>query len=386
MLDGNPVRLRDGHRAQGVLRSQWAELGAKTDNLTTVEELYDEFLRDPPIQLSAREALNRQASFRVLFETIGKDRPVNDLSHDDFNLVLNLLKKLPKNFSKIASATGKSLQQTATENEANSAKFLSARTVNKYMRHILAVMEWAEGTGKIRKNPSNSKYLKAQPSKDAAPEKGRYPFSIEQLNALFQSTAFKEPNSNRPSMYWLPLLALFHGFRMEEMLQIRASDVASTKDGIAIFNLHATQGNSLKTMSSARQVPIHSYMFELGFQTLLDNAQQRSDRRLFYDVPISKTKMRYQPIFTARFARYLEKQGLKTDKVSFHSFRHNFRDAGRDAQIPEDRVRKIGGWSLGETVADSYGQGAGINALKKSIERIVYPEVDFSSIKSIKWS
>ncbi len=101
---------------------------------------------------------------------------------------------------------------------------------------------------------------------------------------------------------------------------------------------------------------------------------------------LSKAEGKAVPTFSKRFAAHLKRNGLKRDNVSFHSFRHNFRDAGRDAAIPQDRILKIGGWSLGETVADSYGQGASLSALKDAIEQIDYPEVYFSNIVKIKWS
>jgi integrase len=43
-------------------------------------------------------------------------------------------------------------------------------------------------------------------------------------------------------------------------------------------------------------------------------------------------------------------------RTSFHSFRHTYRDALREADISAERVKALGGWANTETQED-YGKG-----------------------------
>lgn len=63
--------------------------------------------------------------------------------------------------------------------------------------------------------------------------------------------------------------------------------------------------------------------------------------------------------------------------VSFHSFRHNYRDALREAEIGLERVRALGGWrrdSDGEEAI--YGKGLKAATLYREIEKVRYAGLD----------
>lgn len=68
----------------------------------------------------------------------------------------------------------------------------------------------------------------------------------------------------------------------------------------------------------------------------------------------------------------LKRAGIhETRKKTFHSFRHNFRDACRDAEIPTEVANMLGGWS-NQGVRASYGQGASMGTLKKALDCLEY--------------
>ena len=64
---------------------------------------------------------------------------------------------------------------------------------------------------------------------------------------------------------------------------------------------------------------------------------------------------------------------MEVKGVSFHSFRHNYRDALREAEIGLERVRALGGWrrdSDGEEAI--YGKGLKAATLYREIEKVHY--------------
>lgn len=110
----------------------------------------------------------------------------------------------------------------------------------------------------------------------------RQPFSLSDLQAIFSSPVYA--NGDRPkggrleAAYWLPLLGLFTGARLEEIGQLRVSDVQlkeyPDQDGkmLSGWFLHITgatddkgQANRIKNSASERLVPLHPELERLGF-------------------------------------------------------------------------------------------------------------------------
>ena len=172
--------------------------------------------------------------------------------------------------------------------------------------------------------------------------------------------------------------------RSEEILQLTWHDV-QVEDGAEFFRLHSEGDNHLKNPNAHRNVPIHSKMYEFGFGSLMNAAKQRADGRFFPDVKRG-SEGKFTSIFSKRYSAYLIRVGAKTDKTSFHSFRHTFRDAGRNCQVPYDRVCAIGGWGYGQGTNEDYGSGINMFEKAKAIVLIKYPAVDFSKIKVIDWN
>ena len=75
--------------------------------------------------------------------------------------------------------------------------------------------------------------------------------------------------------------------------------------------------------------------------------------------------------------RFLDSVGVKHSKKVFHSFRHSYRDAVREAEISGEKVRALGGWTTGRT-EDNYGSGLRASTLAKDIEAVSYPGLDLT--------
>ncbi|PHJ51350.1 hypothetical protein VF02_37910, partial [Nostoc linckia z1] len=86
--------------------------------------------------------------------------------------------------------------------------------------------------------------------------------------------------------------------------------------------------------------------------------------------------------FSKWFARFLNKVGIEGHRKTFHSFRHTYRDALREADISIERVRALGGWSTGNT-EDRYGAGTKASTLARDISRVGYHGLDLSHLQPI---
>src|SRR5262245_29800214 len=63
--------------------------------------------------------------------------------------------------------------------------------------------------------------------------------------------------------YWLPILGLFHGNRLEEFAQLVRSDVRS-EDDIWFLDINDEGKKQIKNRQSKRRVPIHPRVLQPG--------------------------------------------------------------------------------------------------------------------------
>ena len=202
----------------------------------------------------------------------------------------------------------------------------------------------------------------------ADPEEDVQPFDLPALKAIFASpiyTSDERPEAGAgEAAYWLPLLAMYTGARLNEVGQLRPSDVLKMpyldQDGeeqeVWCIRIVADKkdGLKLKNAWSARRVPIHADLIALGFLKFVDAAREAGQTRIFPELRPDK----YGTItanWSKWFGRYLRGTIKVTDdRMRFHSFRHAFKDYAREAEIPEDVNDAFTG-HRGQAVARRYG-------------------------------
>jgi len=208
--------------------------------------------------------------------------------------------------------------------------------------------------------------LKAQIS----PERS---LSTSQLDAFLTSPLFSgfadpakryEKGSDvlKDAEFWLPLIALYTGARMGELLQLRGGDF---EFGQTCSYFAIQPDSQLKNNQSARDVPIHADLLEWGLKEFVLKANPKE--RVFDSIKLSSPKL--TSYYSQLFSRYLTNAKLKTDGFVFHSFRHTFLDAARNANIEEAKCRKIVGHSS-NSPHEGYGKGADIQNLFDQIQKI----------------
>jgi hypothetical protein len=85
------------------------------------------------------------------------------------------------------------------------------------------------------------------------------------LRALFTSPVFASglrPKQGRgETAYWAPLLALFHGTRRQDVLQLFVRDIsADAETGVWLIDVNRDDGKKVKNGDSVRQIPLHPYV------------------------------------------------------------------------------------------------------------------------------
>lgn len=309
---------------------------------------------------------------------IGATKPVSLISTDDVKAVRDTLAKLPSNITKTKGNAQKSLAMLIAENP--DAECMSPRTQNKYFSMFRSFLRWLVDEEDIPKMPGPTiKVVGA--AKNKAPG-DRYPYSVEQLERIFTSPLYKGCSSRlrratsgtevyQDGYFWIPLVALYSGLRLGEIVQLGTADVK--QDGeVTYFNVSLVDGEDkhLKTASSARRVPVHATLIDLGLLKYVERARKLKKARVFHDIEFGKDGYPSHN-FSKWWGRYTRRIGVHTDKTAFHSFRHNFTDALREAEVPDSIAKKLVGHA-DRSVHAGYGKGASIQKLSEHMNRVTY--------------
>ena len=205
------------------------------------------------------------------------------------------------------------------------------------------------------------------------------PFEPEELKQIFnRKTYFRREKGKDNHKYWIPLISLYSGMRLNEICQIRLNDIKTEKniDYIQITDDGETQ--SVKNYASTRRVPIHPILKELGLMEQIKFAKKQKQDRLFYSLTYS-TKNRYAGSMSNAFRYYMDKViKIKNPKKVFHSFRHTARGTYINYGVSEEFVNILCGWEGIGAGAKNYlhREKVDIKKLDKAIRKLKYPEVE----------
>jgi integrase len=197
----------------------------------------------------------------------------------------------------------------------------------------------------------------------------RKPFDLPALRALFDSPVYSRdhrPTAGRgEAAYWLPILGLYTGARLEELGQLRPEDVRletypdEDDNDQSAWIIRITEdvaaGLKLKNAGSRRLIPVHPALEELGFIKLVLDAQASGQKRIFSELRPNKYG-RLTAKWGEWFSAYKRTDaGIADRGMVFHSFRHTFKDHAR-SRMPDGVQRRIMGHS-GVGMDKEYGDG-----------------------------
>ena len=244
---------------------------------------------------------------------------------------------------------------------------ISPATVNKNIKYISAVLSWAESNGYFDNvpnwsNPANG--IRADDSNKSP----RLPFDESDIKAIFN----KDYNSLTNSKYWIPLISLYSGARLEEIGQLSVSDIKEDREfGFWYMDINENEkGRRLKNKSATRLVPIHNKIIELGFIDYLD-----SSGRVFKDLNRKSKDDKLTPKVSKWFSRYKRDKGITSTQKTFHSFRHLFKDAVR-SQISNEELSDAITGHTNPSIGRKYGLGYGLEKLNKGVQSLRFDITD----------
>ena len=193
-------------------------------------------------------------------------------------------------------------------------------------------------------------------------------FTAKELKKIFSYI-----NSNKEQLkshhYWVPLISLYTGARLNEICQLYCNDVKKV-DEIWCFDFQDdTEDKSIKNESSKRLIPIPEVLLELGIIKFINNVQ---GERLFSELKHYK-KGGYGRDLSKWFSKLLKELDICDKGKTFHSFRHGFSDAQYQLGTNEVLVNAImGHTNKSESYTTYKSKMLNMKVLKEIIDSISF--------------
>ena len=176
-------------------------------------------------------------------------------------------------------------------------------------------------------------------------------FTKSELKALFQSAAYKGNTFKKSSQYWLPLLGLYTGARIDEIASLQLSEVAEC-DGVWCYYMSSKEANGGgKNDFAPRWVPVHPKVLAAGFLSFCKMLKDEGHTRVFPEFG-NAARDGYSKRATVDFTEYRRsvKVGELTERSTktFHSFRSTIVSEMKERGVDGDLRRELVGHSKGK--------------------------------------
>jgi integrase len=360
---------------------------------TLIEKYLDDTARER--EWPRKTILRKRGELREFVEIAG-DKPAASYRQADGVKFRDVQMALPANRQRDPFG-GLSLIKAAEKAKnlkaaGEATALLNPTTIKDKIGTVSLFFEWIKSRDSSVVNPLAEQKIRISKKR----HKLRYPWTVDELNRMFSAPLYvgcKSENQWRQpgevvlrhsAKFWAPLISLFSGLRLGEIIQLQVSDVKQL-EGITYFDvtpiamdtqdeeaadIESDDEKSLKTPSSQRAIGVHKVLFDIGFADFLQSRRASGALRLFPEYERAMDDGSWSKQYSKYFKRFRDSIGVTRPGVKFHSLRHNVEDALRNARnVPKEIRDAIQGH--GENgVSREYGTGYYVETLNLAIQKI----------------
>jgi integrase len=328
--------------------------------------------------LKNRSSVRERRYILELLEQIVGNKPVAAVTTADAELFADTLAQWPAyrhNHPDFAHMSPAAIVKRTEELELPT---IQRSTQAKHIKAINAFFAWCIEAELLTQNPFRliqlSRYRELMPRK-------KEPFTEEDLKALF--SAKRIAGCDQPHKFWVPLIAMLTGMRVNEISQLfrkdvrveRVRDTKGVEHSILCFEVTPHRKNQrIKTPYAQRLIPVHSMLLTLGFQEYLEDLDRLGADHLFPGLNWSGDGpgRAMTQWFNAKHRR--QEAGIDVPTKTLHCFRHTIITLADRCSIPHSIMTSLNGHADGEGVrARTYVARATLVECQQAIESLPFP-------------
>lgn len=329
-----------------------------------VDRFVDEKLRSNA--WSEKTFVTYKVVYQNLRDFLGS-KSIKAINHQDAQHIKKILQRLPSSMNKRARYRDKTVKQIL-KMDIPESHLMSVRTINTRLGCYSELFKWAIQNGYAEKNVFEGLGLKDNRNiKDL-----RLPFTPADLRQIFTSRSITK--AAIAWQYWIPILGLFTGARLNELCQLQRKDIKQVNGIWCISITDEGAGQHLKSTSSRRLIPLHKQLLSLGFIDYLTESNLALTSRIFPELTIRNGRYSHTP--SKWFGNLKQKLIADSDKKTFHSFRHTFIDYlfNKLKLQGNPLVKVLVGHTDREITSGVYGSSFDVEDLNEIIQRINFKE------------
>jgi integrase len=182
------------------------------------------------------------------------------------------------------------------------------------------------------------------------------PFTGPELVSLFESETYNSNSFRKASQFWLPLIGLYTGARIDEPASMLVKDIVE-ENGIWAFYMSGDEANKGgKNIYAPRWLPIHPQLIAAGLLEYVALLKDEGHARLFPDIG-EAARDGFAKRATTDFTEYRRSVGVGTEKGDrgtkvFHSFRSTVSTHLTYEGVDGETARRI----VGHAAKDVHGK------------------------------
>lgn len=250
-----------------------------------------------------------------------------------------LVKKLPSHINKRGTLKHLSredqiaylIERTGKQLQDEDFELLKNRTKNFYYDYALALLNHGEENACLF-SENLDKEIHLKKLKEDKDSDNRSAFTKQELKLLFESEQYRHAKLSKASYYWVPLISLYSGATMAEILQLYVSDIRYDKEEkVWYFNYKiedeakAAGDQQMKNSKSRyRRVPIHKTLKDLQFLAFVKGREEKGFKKLFPEERRYKNGKfkNFSVWFNVRFKSKFNIKRANGERKDFHNLRH----------------------------------------------------------------
>lgn len=296
----------------------------------------DRFLKDfCSIGRSAATELETNHSL-ALFRDLTDDVPVSELAAAHIDQFRDCLAHWPARARVLPAFKGLSARDIVAKAKGQGLPGLKVRTVEKHLDRLRVFFNSLVQRGELARNPLTGLRLQTRAAKYESARRG---FEPDELTLLFDPELRGRLATDDPMNFWVPILMLYTGARMNELVSLDVKDLDSIE---GVWGVHITK--HLKNPQSKRFVPLPQRVLDLGLRTYAEDMKAAGFSELFPGGSETAKNGRGDKLSKWFNRTYLRKAcGILGADVCLQSFRNTLMTAADRVGISEAQMNPLVG-------------------------------------------